>query len=91
MSEDTQTDIPQVSRTDEDTAEVPAANLSTSEQPAILVRELKKHHYDRRRLPDAPLFWRERGDGTFRPFTAEDFAALRERFVAAERDELLDR
>jgi phospholipid/cholesterol/gamma-HCH transport system ATP-binding protein len=41
LSEDTQTDLAP-GRTDEDTAEVPAAALSTSEQPAILVRDLKK-------------------------------------------------
>ena len=57
----------------------------------VLVRSLKQVHFDRRRLPDAPLFWRERGDDTFRPFSAADFDALRERFRAAEREDLLDR
>jgi fatty-acyl-CoA synthase len=56
----------------------------------ILVRELKSDHFHRDRLPGAPLFWRERGDAAFRPFGADDFAQLRERFRAAERDALLD-
>jgi len=57
----------------------------------ILVRNLKQLHYDRRRLPDAELYWRERGDASFRPFSAEDYEALRARFEAAERVDLLDR
>ena len=57
----------------------------------VLVRALKKVHFDRRRLPEAALYWRERGDDRFRPFTADDFAALREKFRAAEREDLLDR
>ncbi len=57
----------------------------------ILVRNLKRTHFDRRRLPDAPIFWRERGDTRFKPFTRDDFEALYEKFKAAERAELLDR
>ena len=56
----------------------------------ILVRELKREHFHRERLPDATIFWRERGDAAFRRFTAEDFAQLRRRFAAAEREALLD-
>jgi fatty-acyl-CoA synthase len=56
----------------------------------ILVRELKRDHFHRERLPDAPVWWRERRDDGFRPFTREDFAALRRRFAAAERERLLD-
>ncbi len=57
----------------------------------ILVRNLKQRHFDRRRLPDAALFWRRRGDDRFRPFTAADYEALRREFESAERLELLDR
>jgi acyl-CoA synthetase (AMP-forming)/AMP-acid ligase II len=57
----------------------------------ILVRHLKAQHYDRRALPVAPLYWRTRGDATFRPFTASDYDAQRERFAAAERLPLLER
>ena len=57
----------------------------------VLVRTIKKAHFDRRRLPDASIYWRQRGDTTFRPFTAKDYEALRKEFAAAERLDLLDR
>jgi fatty-acyl-CoA synthase len=57
----------------------------------ILVRNLKQAHFCRRRLPDASLFWRERADTTFKPFTSADYERLRRTFEAAERLELLDR
>jgi fatty-acyl-CoA synthase len=57
----------------------------------ILVRNLKALHFCRRRLPDAPIFWRTRGDQAYRPFTAEDYEAVRREFARAERLELLDR
>lgn len=56
----------------------------------ILVRELKRDHFHRERLPDAPLFWRERGDRAYRVFTDADFAQLRTRFQDAERHTLLE-
>jgi fatty-acyl-CoA synthase len=57
----------------------------------ILVRHLKAGHYNRRALPDARIWWRERGDTTFRPFRAEDYERLRERFASAERLHILER
>ncbi|MBW2315754.1 MAG: AMP-binding protein [Deltaproteobacteria bacterium] len=57
----------------------------------ILVRNLKKDHFNRHRLPDEPIFRRTRGDTTFRPFSKDDYEALRADFVAAERDGQLDR
>lgn len=62
-----------------------------TETQKVLVRHLKAVHFDRRRLPDAPIFWRTRGDDRFREFAAVDFDSLREQFVAAERADLLDR
>lgn len=62
-----------------------------TETQKVLVRNLKAVHYDRRRLPEVPIFWRERGDSAYKPFTAEDFASQREVFAKAERAELLDR
>jgi fatty-acyl-CoA synthase len=56
----------------------------------ILVRHLKALHFDLGRVDD-PVYWRERGDDSFRTLTAADYAALRERFAAAEKLELLDR
>jgi acyl-CoA synthetase (AMP-forming)/AMP-acid ligase II len=57
----------------------------------ILVRNLKRVHFDRNRLPDGRIFWRTRGDKTFRPLTAGDYAGLREQFARAEKLDLLDR
>ena len=53
------------------------------------MRNLKRDHFHRERLPDAPLYWRRRGDRTYRPFGKEDFAAVRSEFERAERDGLL--
>jgi len=62
-----------------------------TETQKVLVRNLKQVHFDRRRLPDAPIYWRERGGDCFREFAALDFELLRTRFIAAERGDLLDR
>ncbi len=56
----------------------------------ILVRELKRDHFHRERLPDASLFWRERGDDAYRSFGAGYFAELRTLFQDAEREALLE-
>jgi fatty-acyl-CoA synthase len=65
--------------------------FSYTETQKILVRHLKEVHFDRRRLPGEPIYWRRRGDTTFLPFAKEDFDRLRGEFAAAERAELLDR
>jgi hypothetical protein len=57
----------------------------------ILVRHLKSAHFSRRLLPDAAIFWRERGDTSFKPLTQADYERLRERFERAERLHILER
>jgi len=57
----------------------------------ILVRNLKAVHFDRRRLPDEPIYWRQRGDTTYRVFSKSDFEQLQKAFEASERGHLLDR
>jgi len=57
----------------------------------VLVRNLKRVHFDRRRLPDQAIYWRQRGDTTFRSFTKADFDQLQRAFEASERAHLLDR
>jgi fatty-acyl-CoA synthase len=57
----------------------------------VLVRNLKRDHFDLNRLPGEPIYWRERGDKTFKPFTRADYERLRKEFAARERLELLDR
>ena len=61
----------------------------TAEGPGA---QLKKVHFDLNRLPeDEPVYWRRRGDTAFKPFTAADYAALRDEFEEREKLELLDR
>jgi fatty-acyl-CoA synthase len=58
----------------------------------VVVRNYKKLHFDRNRLPaDETLYWRRRGDTAFQPFTVADYQQLREEFAAREKLELLDR
>jgi len=56
----------------------------------VLVRELKRVHFDPRRVSD-PLWFRERGDTAFKPFGASDYERLREAFRKTERLNLLER
>ncbi len=58
----------------------------------VLVRNYKKVHFDLQRLPaNEPVYWRQRGDTTFKPLTQADYAGLRAEFKAREKLELLDR
>lgn len=58
----------------------------------ILVRNLKKLHFDRNRLPaDAPVYWRRRGDSAFQELDARAYEELRREFAAREKLDLLDR
>ena len=57
----------------------------------ILVRNLKRVHFDRRRVGDEPVFFRVRGDTTYRPLGADDYEQLRAEFAAREKIDLLDR
>ena len=56
----------------------------------ILVRSLKGAHFHPERVGDA-LYWRERGDTSFRPFTIVDYSTLRAKFEHAEKLQLLER
>jgi len=56
----------------------------------ILVRNLKAEHFHPDRVRGA-VYWRERGDSRYKPFTAADFAHLRQDFEKAERLALLER
>jgi fatty-acyl-CoA synthase len=62
-----------------------------TETQKVLVRNLKRVHFDRRRLPDEPIFWRRRGDTAYRAFSKADFEELWRVFEQAERADLLDR
>jgi len=56
----------------------------------ILVRSLKAVHFQPSKTGD-PLYYRERGDTSFKPFLVSDYQRLREEFVKAERLPLLER
>jgi hypothetical protein len=64
-----------------------------TETQKVLVRRLKKLHFDLRRLPQSelPIFFRERGDRTFRELTSAEYDRLREQYAVAERLQLLKR
>jgi fatty-acyl-CoA synthase len=62
--------------------------MSTTQK--VLVRELKRQHFDLSRHPDMVLFFRERGDATYRPFGVQDYETLRARFADNGRVHLLD-
>jgi hypothetical protein len=54
----------------------------------VLVRELRREKFlldD----PRGPVYWRERGETTFKPLTPDDELAIRKRFADAGREHLL--
>jgi fatty-acyl-CoA synthase len=57
----------------------------------VLVRNLKKVHFDLRRLGDQPVYWRRRGDTRYHPFSRAEFDLLRKEFEVAERVASIDR
>jgi ATP-dependent helicase/DNAse subunit B len=63
-------------------------NISKAMQ---LIEKMAQEHFDRRRLPDADLYWQRRAAARFQPFSATDYQTLRQEFAASERLELLDR
>jgi fatty-acyl-CoA synthase len=62
-----------------------------TETQKVLVRSLKRQHFGRQHVGGDRLYWRRRGDDSFKPFTAEDYENLRQEFVAGERVHLLGR
>jgi fatty-acyl-CoA synthase len=57
----------------------------------ILVRNLKRVHFDLARLGDGPVYFRRRGDTAYRPLTPAAYRQIRDEFAAAEKLDLLDR
>lgn len=58
------------------------ADLRRSETNKVLKRELQREGFRGVAGPD-PIYWRPRGASTYRRFTADDLATLRDRFAAA--------
>lgn len=61
--------------------------MSTTQK--VLVRHLKRQHFDLESHPEMDVYFRERGDHTYRRMTREDFEALRKRFAENGREHLL--
>ena len=57
----------------------------------VLVRNLKRVHFDLGRTGPDPIFFRRRGDKSFRPLGRAEYEQLRAKFEAAEKLDLLDR
>ena len=59
----------------------------------VLVRNLKRVHFDLKRLGDlaVPIYFRERGDKAFKELTPGEYGRLRNEFEAREKLDLLDR
>ena len=59
----------------------------------VLVRNLKRVHFDLNRLADlaVPVYFRERGDKAFKELTPAEYSRLRDAFEAREKLDFLDR
>jgi fatty-acyl-CoA synthase len=58
--------------------------LPHTETVKINPSDLRRKFYNMEKVPD-PVFWRERGDTSFKPFRLEDHQALKSKFVEAGR------
>ena len=58
--------------------------LPQTETVKINSRALKKVFFNKEVVSD-PVFWRERGDTTFKPFDLQDYQNLKAKFVEAGR------
>jgi fatty-acyl-CoA synthase len=62
----------------------------THQTQKILVRPLKREHFNLEKFPDLEVYFRERGDDTYKKLTQESYAELKERFREMGRQDLLD-
>ncbi len=62
-----------------------------TETQKIVSRPLKSENFNIERTPDMRVYFRQRGDDTFRPLTAGDFSEIKKHFVKTGREELLAR
>jgi len=58
--------------------------LPHTETVKISPSELRRKFYNIENVSD-PVFWRERGDTSFKPFSSEDYQALKSKFIEAGR------
>jgi len=62
-----------------------------TETQKIVSRPLKSENFNIERHADMRVYFRQRGDETFRPLTAEDFSKIKKHFLKTGREELLER
>jgi fatty-acyl-CoA synthase len=62
--------------------------LPQTDTVKTLRRPLKKDYFNAGRIA-GPMYWRERGETTFKPFTEADYQRVKQTFVEAGRDDLL--
>jgi hypothetical protein len=65
--------------------------FTVTETQKIVSRPLKNENFNIERHPDMRVYFRRRGDDTFRPLTLEAFAEIKKHFVKTGREELLAR
>ena len=58
--------------------------LPHTETVKINPLELRMTFYNKEKITD-PVFWRERGEKTYKPFSLDDYLALKAKFVEAGR------
>jgi fatty-acyl-CoA synthase len=62
--------------------------LPQTDTVKTLRRPLKKEYFNAEKIADA-MYWRERGEESFKPFSLDDYQKVKETFVEAGRDDLL--
>jgi fatty-acyl-CoA synthase len=62
-----------------------------TETQKIVSRPLKSENFNIERHAGMRIYFRQRGDDTFRPLTAEDFSEIKKHFLKTGREELLIR
>jgi hypothetical protein len=62
-----------------------------TETQKIVSRPLKSENFNIERHAGMRVYFRQRGDDTFRPLTAEDFSEIKKHFLKTGREELLER
>jgi len=65
--------------------------FAVTQTQKIVSRPLKSENFNIERHPDMRVYFRQRGDDTFRPLTAEHFSEIRNHFVKTGREGLLER
>lgn len=66
-----------------------AREISMTATNKVLVRELRRQKFRLDEVAD-PIWWRERGERGYKPFTRADYERVGREFAAAGREPLLE-